>query len=104
MDNIVAIIEEMGFPCSYSHFAEGKVPEPPYICYCSPNSDNFSADGMVLTKINRINLELYTIKKDITMEQKVEETLDFHGIFYNRTETWIDSEKLYEVLYQFHMI
>ena len=26
---------------------------------------------------------------------------DQHGIFYNKTEVWIESEKLYEVLYSF---
>ena len=26
-----------------------------------------------------------------------------HDIFYNKSEVWIDSEKLYEVLYQFEM-
>ena len=29
--------------------------------------------------------------------------LDAAGLFYNKTETWIDSEKLYEVLYSFDM-
>lgn len=29
--------------------------------------------------------------------------LDEHGIFYNKTEVWIESEKLYEVLYTFEM-
>ena len=37
------------------------------------------------------------------MEQKLEDVLDDHGIFYTKSETWIDSEKLYEVLYQFEM-
>lgn len=35
--------------------------------------------------------------------QNVETALDAAGIFYNKTETWIDSEKLYEVLYSFDM-
>ena len=32
-----------------------------------------------------------------------EDALDAAEIFYNKTETWIDSEKLYEVLYSFDM-
>ena len=27
------------------HFAEGESPDPPFICYLFPVSDNFSADG-----------------------------------------------------------
>ena len=29
------------------HFAEGESPDPPFICYLLPGSDNFSADGRV---------------------------------------------------------
>ena len=34
-------------------------------------------------------------------ERRLEAVLDAHGIFYNKSEVWIDSEKLYEVLYSF---
>ena len=33
----------------------------------------------------------------------MEEALDAASIFYNKSETWIESEKLYEVLYQFEL-
>ena len=50
-----------------------------------------------------MRLELYTDCKDLASERKVEDALNAAGIFYNKTETWIDSEKLYEVLYSFDM-
>ena len=28
---------------------------------------------------------------------------DAHGVFYNKSEVWIESERLYEVLYSFEM-
>ena len=34
---------------------------------------------------------------------ELEAVLDRHGIFYEKTETWIESERLYEVLYYFEM-
>ena len=43
---------------------------------------------------------------DLTMpelEAKLEAVLDRRGIFYEKTETWIESERLYEVLYYFEM-
>ena len=33
----------------------------------------------------------------------VEAVLDEHGIFYDKTEVWIESERLYEVLYSFEL-
>ena len=67
------------------------------------SSNNFAADGMVYFKINQIHIELYTDCKDPALENSIETVMDSHGIFYNKSETWIESEKLYEVLYTFEM-
>ena len=103
MEKIAAILEKIGLPFAYDHFAEGESPDPPFICYLIPNSDNFSADGRVYYKINEIHIELYTDCKDLSAEQQVEAVLDEHGIFYEKIEVWIESENLYEVLYTFEM-
>lgn len=103
MDELISILKETGIPFAYDHFAEGESPEPPFICYLLPQSDNFSADGKVYYKISGVNIELYTGMKDLSAEQKIEAVLDKHGIFYDKTEVWIESEKLYEVLYTFEM-
>ena len=103
IENLVEMLQKTGIPFAYDHFAEGESPEPPFICYLCPGSNNFSADGKVYYKINQVNIELYTDRKDPAVEQKLEDALDAASIFYNKTEVWIDSEKLYEVLYQFEM-
>lgn len=103
MEELIEIITEMGIPFAYDHFAEGESPDPPFICYLLPGSDNFAADGRVYFKINEVRMEVYTDFKDITLENKVEAVLDGHEIFYNKSETWIQSEKLYEVMYSFEM-
>lgn len=103
MERLISIIKEIGIPFAYDHFAEWEAPDPPFLCYLLPGSDNFSADGKVYHKISEVRLELYTDFKDLSSEQQVETALDAAGIFYNKTETWIDSEKLYEVLYSFDM-
>lgn len=103
MDELISILKETGIPFAYDHFAEGESPEPPFICYLLPQSDNFSADGKVYYKISGVNIELYTDMKDLSAEQKIEAVLDKYGIFYDKTEVWIESEKLYEVLYTFEM-
>jgi len=103
MEKITAILEEIGLPFAYDHFAEGESPHPPFICYLIPNSDNFSADGRVYYKINEIHIELYTDCKDLLAEQKVQAVLEAHDVFYDKSEVWIESENLYEVLYTFEM-
>ena len=97
---VIEMIEEVKLPYAYHHFVEGESPDPPFLVFLYPSSDNFAADGMVYFKVNRLNIELYTDIKDVELEETVEAVLDKHGIFYEKSEVWIESENLYEVLYQ----
>ena len=103
IEELAAMLKEMDMPFAYDHFAEGESPEPPFICYLLPGSDNFAADGRVYFRINEVRIELYSDSKDVGLESKVETVLDSHGIFYNKSEVWIQSEKLYEILYSFEV-
>ena len=98
-DQIVEMLEEAGLPLAYNHFAEGESPAPPFLIFLFPSSDNFSADGMVYQKIDALHIELYTDRKQPDVESRLETVLDRHGVFYEKTEVWIESERLYEVLY-----
>ena len=98
IEKLVEILEEMNIPFAYDHFAEGESPEPPFICYLISGSDNFAADGKVYFKMDEVKIEVYTDFKDLDLESRVEDVLDRHEIFYNKSETWIQSEKLYEVM------
>ena len=97
---VLKMMDEMKLPYAYHHFVEGESPDPPFLVFLYPNSDNFAADGMVYFKVNRLNIELYTDLKDVELEETVEAVLDKHGIFYEKSEVWIELENLYEVLYQ----
>ena len=101
MQDLLDLLSETGIPFAYDHFAEGESPDPPFITFLLPGSDNFAADGKVYLKINEVHIELYTDEKNPETEALVEAVLDAHEIFYDKSEVWIESEKLYEVLYSF---
>ena len=82
MDKIMELLSKTGIPFAYDHFAEGESPDPPFICFLLPASDNFSADGQVYFKVTEVHIELYTDKKDLELEERVEAVLDEYGIFY----------------------
>ena len=103
MDKLLEIISEIDIPSAYDHFSENESPSPPFITYLLPGSDNFSADGRVYFRISEVHIELYTDEKNPETERLLENILDAHGIFYNKSEVWIESEKLYEVLYTFEL-
>lgn len=103
IEKLVSILNELGVPFAYDHFAEGEAPEPPFICYLIHGNDNFAADGKAYHKINEVHIEMYSDSKDPALENRVEEIFDEYEIFYNKSEVWIESEKLYEILYTFEM-
>jgi hypothetical protein len=65
-----------------------------------PGSENFAADDVVYMEFSNLSIELYADEKDLELEDRVEAVLNAHEIFWNKSEVWIESEKLYEVLYQ----
>lgn len=99
-EEVMKMVDEMGIPSAYDHFAEGESPDPPFVVFLYPKAHNFAADGKVYYKGNILNIELYTDLKDIELEEKVEAVLDRYGIFYAKSEVWIEKENLYEVLYE----
>ncbi len=98
-DDVLAMLEEIGIPYAYDHFAEGESPDPPFICFLYPRSNPFGADNIVYASSTDLDIEVYTDRKNLELESKIEEVLTAHELFYSKSEVWIDSEKLYEVLY-----
>ncbi len=45
-------------------------------------------------------VELYTTNKDPTSEALIEGLFDANDIYWDKTETYIESEGLYQVLYE----
>ena len=103
MDKLLEALRSSGIPFAYHHFAEGETAAPPFVCYLLPSSRNCFADDKVYQQITEVHIELYTDRKSFETEQQLEYTLDSAGFCYNKTEVWIESEQLYEVLYTFEM-
>ena len=100
LQEVAALLRGMGIPLAYHHFAEGEAPDPAFLLALSPGSDNFAADGIAYFKVMQVDIELYTDEKSPETEAQLEALLDGAGLFYDKTETYIESEKLYEVLYE----
>lgn len=103
-EEIAVMVEACGLPTAYDHFAEGESPDPPFLIFLLSRSDNFSADSRVYQKVDMLNFELYTDRKQPDVEAQVEAVLDEYGIFYDKSEVWIPEENLYEVLYSMEVL
>nr|DAF86655.1 MAG TPA: hypothetical protein [Myoviridae sp. ctXho31] len=91
---------ESGFKYAYGRFEEEVT--PPHLIVTSPESDNFSADDKVFLKVNSLILELTTIKKDLEIENKIEENI-LYDVVWSKEETNIDDENVYNVSYFFEI-
>ena len=98
-EEINEMMQEIELPFAYHLFAEGESPEPPFTLFLSPGEDTFGADDLMYVSFKRLHIELYTDEKSPDAEQRVEEVLHQYNIYYTKSEVWIESEKLYEVLY-----
>ena len=95
---LFALLETAGLPVAYHHFTSP--PIPPYIVYLFSYNSNFGADNKVYNAAKNGQVELYTTKKDLTSEALIESLFNANDIYWEKTETYIDSEGLYQVLYE----
>jgi len=68
--------------------------------YLFSHSSNFGADNKVHSQADNYQVELYTKTKDPAVEALIEGLFDANDIFWEKTETYIESEGLYQVLYE----
>ena len=94
------ILEGTGMPVAYYCWPEKKAPPLPYICYHSPESHNFAADGIVYYSADRVLIELYSRHRDTEAENKITEALTEAGIFWERSEEFLPDEKCFETIYE----
>ena len=95
---LFTLLKTINLPVAYHHFTSP--PSPPYMVYLFSYNTNFGADNKVYSGAKNFQVELYTKTKDPTSEALIEDLFDEHDIYWDKTETYIDSEGLYQVLYE----
>ena len=93
------MIESIGLPYTYDSFPNNVAPAPPYIVFNYPNNDGFGADNTNYVSIDLLNIELYTSTKDFELERNLEAVLNANGFYYDKTETYIRQDNIYQITY-----
>lgn len=96
---IATMIEGFGLPFTYDSFPDNVAPLPPYIVFNYPNNDDFGADNINYVSIDVLNIELYTSNKNFELETQIETALTQNGFYYEKSETYIRQENLYQITY-----
>lgn len=97
---VAQMIGGIGYPFAYYQFPEDTGQEPPFICFYYPQNNDMYADDQNYQKIEHLIIELYTDTKDFEAEAAVETALKANGFSWSRSETWIDAERMHEVIYE----
>ena len=95
---LFALLKTTNLPVAYHHFPSP--PTPPYVVYLFSYSSNFGADNKVYDAEKNFQVELYTKTKDLASEKLIEDALNGADVYWEKTETYIESEGLYQVLYE----
>lgn len=74
--------------------------EPPHVVISIIKNINTAADDKVYITQKELLLELTTDKKDIKLENKIEQIL-FKDKYYEKEESYIPNERCYNVAYFF---
>lgn len=99
---LASMLQTIGVPIARNGFK--KKQSPPYIVYTFAYSNNYAADSKVYLKRNNYQVELYTDKKEPGLELALENILDENEIIYDKTETYIATEDMLQVVYEIQLI
>ena len=91
-----AFLDKTGLPVAYSHFPDNQ--KPPFICFLG-NIKAEDCDNKNNLYRYDYSIELYTEKKDIQFERKLEGLLNRLGISFSSETVWLDDTCLYVTYY-----
>lgn len=98
---IYDLLKTLNIPVAYDHFVSDKEISIPFVVYRETNTDTFKADGITYYRPYEFEIELITEKKEIELQQRLEELLTTNNIPYDvGDELWDDDEKIYHNFYE----
>ncbi len=99
---VIQLLNTISTPSFYDHAPNGT--KLPFIAIHSEQPENFAADNGVFCEKWNFRLDLYTVEKDLEIEASIKKLLNDNGIFWVKTEQYIDSESCWEVEFEFEVL
>lgn len=98
------MVKSMGLPYAYYQFPENTAQAPPFICYFYSGTNDLFADQENYQRIEELNIELYTKRKDFDLEASIEAILKANGFTYSRQDSYISDEKMWQIAYEMDVL
>lgn len=107
LQELYTALKAIGYPVAYSHFEDtpqNPAPNPPFIVCREAYSNDLMADNQNYVPVSNVQIELYTDRKDPAAEAAVQNKLKELGLPYSKIETYIEDERLFQVIYETQLI
>lgn len=99
LTDLYNILTSTGLPVAYQAFKPEENVKPPCITYEAAFSQNFGADNCVYSPFTNVDIFLFEKTKDGS-EAILEDVLNANMIFWDKTETYENDEKVYQIIYE----
>lgn len=96
---VAQMVSSFGLPCCYYQFANNTKVAPPFVAYFYSGDNDLIADNINYCKVRNLVIELYTDNKDFALEETIESRLKENDLAFSRAENYIDSERMYQVVF-----
>ena len=91
------------YPTRFSRFENKQ--KPPYICYIDTGEENFYGDNDAIVEGLLVDIELYTVNKDLEAERKVKDFLKVNKLPYTfYPSIRIESEDVFQCVFSIKLI
>lgn len=98
---IYDLLVTLNIPVAYDHFVSDKEVSIPFIVYREQGVDTFKADSTTYYRPKDYEIELVTEKKEVELQNELEELLINNKIPFDTTdEVWDQDERIYHNFYE----
>lgn len=101
LDEVYAKLKTLDVPVAYLKF--NKPQKLPFVVYFEAGGDVGGADNFNLYRRKEIKIEIYTAKKDVSLERKVEELFRDKEL-EKSVDTFLPDEEMFMTAYSFETI
>lgn len=102
LEEFCSVLDSLEIPWACASFTDPQQAST-YLVYTREEPNIKRADDSNYYMCERINLELYSATLALEEEKRIEEALISHNLVFNKYPSYIDSERVHQVLYTFEL-
>jgi hypothetical protein len=97
------LLDTLNLPVAYMFFKDK--PKPPFIAYYIDDNTRFGADDINYLSTPIVSIEVYSLKKDVELETRIEKMFSENKLFYSKNgDIFIETDNIILTTYQVELI